>query len=167
MAIIKIKRGQSANLPALTLQEGEPAFALDTGKLYIGDGVDKVLINPDLVDAETAEKLKTARNIEITGDASGSAIFDGSADAEITLVLENTGVSAGTYTKLTVDAKGRVTSATTLTASDIPTLTLSKISDAGTAAGKDTGTSAGNVPVLDESGKLDQEIIPDIDGGTF
>lgn len=38
-------------------------------------------------------------------------------------------VTAGTYTKVTTDAKGRVTSGTTLSASDIPTLTASKISD--------------------------------------
>ncbi len=46
MATIKLKRGQSANLGSLTLEAGEPAFTLDTGKLYIGDGTDQVLINP-------------------------------------------------------------------------------------------------------------------------
>jgi hypothetical protein len=38
-------------------------------------------------------------------------------------------VTAGTYSKVTVDAKGRVTTGTTLAATDIPTLTSSKISD--------------------------------------
>jgi phage-related tail fiber protein len=37
--------------------------------------------------------------------------------------------TAGTYTKVTTDAKGRVTSGTTLAAGDIPTLTAAKISD--------------------------------------
>jgi hypothetical protein len=37
--------------------------------------------------------------------------------------------TAGTYTKVTTDAKGRVTAGTTLSASDIPTLTADKISD--------------------------------------
>jgi hypothetical protein len=37
--------------------------------------------------------------------------------------------TAGTYTKVTTDAKGRVTTGTTLSASDIPTLTADKISD--------------------------------------
>jgi hypothetical protein len=46
MATIKIKRGQSTNLPSLNLQAGEPAFTLDTGKLYVGDGTQKILINP-------------------------------------------------------------------------------------------------------------------------
>lgn len=42
--------------------------------------------------------------------------------------LVNTG-TAGTYTKVTTDAKGRVSSGTTLAATDIPTLTAAKISD--------------------------------------
>lgn len=48
MATIKLKRGQSTNLASLSLQDGEPAFTLDTKKLYIGDGTGKVLINPDI-----------------------------------------------------------------------------------------------------------------------
>ena len=48
MATIKLKRGQSANLPSLNLEAGEPAFTLDTKKLYIGNGTEKVLINPDI-----------------------------------------------------------------------------------------------------------------------
>lgn len=48
MATIKLKRGQSTNLPSLNLQAGEPAFTLDSKKLYIGDGTAKVLINPDI-----------------------------------------------------------------------------------------------------------------------
>ena len=47
-----------------------------------------------------------------------------------------------------------------MTSSDIPTLTLSKISDAGSAASKSVGTAAGNVPVLDSNGKLDTNILP-------
>ncbi|MCM8710547.1 hypothetical protein M2651_05840 [Clostridium sp. SYSU_GA19001] len=79
--------------------------------------------------ASTATKLQTSRSISITGDATGSASFDGSANASIALTLANSGVTAGTYTKVTVDAKGRATAGTTLTASDIPSLTASKISD--------------------------------------
>jgi hypothetical protein len=108
----------------------------------------------------SATKLSTARNIALTGDASGSASFDGSANASIAVVLSNSGATEGTYTKLTIDTKGRVTSATTLTAADIPALTLSKISDAGTAASKTTGNAVGNVPVIGANGKLDTSIMP-------
>lgn len=45
-----------------------------------------------------------------------------------TIAITNTG-TAGTYTKVTTNAQGQVTSGTTLSASDIPTITASKISD--------------------------------------
>lgn len=45
-----------------------------------------------------------------------------------TIAITNTG-TAGTYTKVTTNAQGQVTSGTTLAASDIPTITASKISD--------------------------------------
>jgi hypothetical protein len=70
--------------------------------------------------------LTANQTITVTGDVSGSGT------TALTLTLANTGVGAGTYTKVTVDAKGRVTSATTLTAADIPTLTAAKISDFNT-----------------------------------
>ena len=59
--------------------------------------------------AGKATKLATARKISVTGDASGNTTFDGSADKSITLTLANTGVTAGTYSAVAVDAKGRVT----------------------------------------------------------
>lgn len=65
--------------------------------------------------------------ITATGDATG--VTAGGGTNTLALTLANSGVTAGTYTKFTVDAKGRVTAGTTLSASDIPTLTASKISD--------------------------------------
>lgn len=50
-------------------------------------------------------------------------VFDGSSWIEI---APNVG-TAGTYTKVTTDAKGRVTSGTTLSASDVPDLDSAKI----------------------------------------
>lgn len=43
------------------------------------------------------------------------------------LTLSNTGVVPGTYTKVTVDAKGRVTAGAQLTAADIPNFSFEKI----------------------------------------
>lgn len=110
--------------------------------------------------AATATKLATARTLSVAGDVTGSASFDGSANASLNATLANSGVTAGTYTKVTVDAKGRVTNGTNLAAADIPTLTLSKISDAGSAASKNTGTGSGNVPILGADGKLDTTVLP-------
>ena len=59
--------------------------------------------------AGKATKLATTRKISISGDATGSTDFDGSADKTIALTLTNSGVTAGTYSAVAVDAKGRVT----------------------------------------------------------
>ncbi len=59
---------------------------------------------------EKANKLVTARTISLSGDVSGSAAFDGSANATINVTLKNSGVTAGTYSVVTVDAKGIATS---------------------------------------------------------
>lgn len=70
--------------------------------------------------ADTASSLATARNIAITGDATWNVSFSGSADVTAALTLANTGVTAGSnFTKFNVDAKGRVTSATSITSTDI------------------------------------------------
>lgn len=66
-----------------------------------------------LIDGVTAvgkaTKLANARNLKFKGAASGSGSFDGSADTEITLALADSGVSAGSYTKVTINAKGLAT----------------------------------------------------------
>ena len=69
--------------------------------------------------AGTATTLATSRTIELTTDATGSASFNGSANATIAVTLANSGVTAGTYTKLTVDAKGRATVGATAALSDL------------------------------------------------
>ena len=139
--------------------------AKGTDTVTIGaDGTMTIGKASEAVAADTATTLATGRTISVAGDATGtSPVFDGSANVTIPLVLANSGVVAGTFTKVTVDAKGRVTEGVAnLTTSDIPELTLSKISDAGTAAAKDFGTAEGNVPVLGAGGKLSEAVIPAI-----
>ncbi len=57
----------------------------------------------------------------------------GNLSANRTLALAASGVTAGTYAKVTVDAYGRVTAGTSLAASDIPTLDITKVSGLQTA----------------------------------
>lgn len=59
--------------------------------------------------AGRAARLATARTFRFKGAASGSATFDGSADADITLTLADSGAAAGTYTKVSINQKGIVT----------------------------------------------------------
>lgn len=139
--------------------------AKGTDTVTIGaDGTMTIGKASEAATADAAIALATGRTISVAGDATGtSPVFDGSANVTIPLVLANSGVVAGTFTKVTVDAKGRVTDGVAnLTTADIPELTLSKISDAGTAAAKDFGTAEGNVPVLGAGGKLSEAVIPAI-----
>ncbi len=67
--------------------------------------------------ATTATTWKTARTLGLSGDATGTISVDGSSDQNISVVLANTDVTAGTYGGATqiptfaVDSKGRLTSA--------------------------------------------------------
>lgn len=67
--------------------------------------------------AATATKLATARTISISGDATWTVTFDGSANVTSALTLANSGVTAGSYglagsvPQITFDAKGRATAA--------------------------------------------------------
>lgn len=130
MAKIQIKRGLQANVSNLVLSEGELAVALDTGNVYIGTTAGTTHINPKGGTADTAVKLSTGRPISITGDATAPAVtFDGTAAVQLLLSLAASGVAAGTYTKVTVDSKGRVTSGNSLAISDLPELKMANISD--------------------------------------
>ena len=60
--------------------------------------------------ANKADQLVTARTISLSGDATGSISFDGSSNKTLSVTLANSGVTAGTYSVVTVDAKGRATS---------------------------------------------------------
>lgn len=89
---------------------------------------DKLGVNDQ---AKSAEKLGTTRTITISGDATWTVDFDGSANASASMTLANSGVTAGSYGQataqtvdfggsisipyFTVDAKGRLTAAKTVT----------------------------------------------------
>lgn len=110
---------------------------LQTWTLPAGDSIIEIRV----------DGLYDQNNIKVDGLASGKFLSNGkivignasnsstersiSGDASLSntgvLILANSGATAGTYTKLTVDAKGRVTSGTTLSASDVPSLDASKV----------------------------------------
>lgn len=85
--------------------------------------------------AATATALQTSRTISLSGDLSGSAGFNGTANATITATLATSGVTAGSYGSatgvgtFTVDAKGRLTSAST-TAIAIPSTQITDFTEA-------------------------------------
>jgi hypothetical protein len=96
------------------------AVPLISGSLALSDNTTKVATT-EFVKGQGY--LTGNQTITVSGDASGSG------STSLSLTLANSGVVAGTYTKVTVDAKGRVTIGESLADSDIPTLTAAKISD--------------------------------------
>src|SRR6056300_1359338 len=73
--------------------------------------------------ATTAAAWTTARDFGLAGDATGNVTIDGSENETLTVTLSNSGVTATTYgdtaniPQFTVDAKGRITSASNVAVS--------------------------------------------------
>ena len=133
--------------PVLSVREVGVDSSFSPARFKIGDGVKKW---SELAWAGTLVEASTTNgNIKVNG-------------SEVTVYTLPSVGTAGTYTKVTTDTNGRVTAGTNLSASDIPTITLSKISDAGTAASKNVGTAAGNVVALDSNGKLPEGVLPSL-----
>lgn len=152
---IKLKRGLSSNITAVNLDNGEPAFCTDTGKLYIGDGTSNVLVNPDGGTADVATKLAVARAIALGGAVTGTVNFDGSANVTMTTSIGDDITNALGLKVDKVDGKG-------LSTNDYTTTDKNKLAGLGTASTKDTGTSSGNIPILDSNGKLASSTIPSV-----
>ena len=100
--------------------------------------------------ATTATTLANARTITIDGDVDATATaFDGSQNITLTTTLDNTGVSAGTVGSstaipvITVDAKGRITAASTASISSALTIAADSGSNDTVTVGTDTLTFAG------------------------
>ena len=71
--------------------------------------------------SSTAARLASTRQIQLSGDVQASGVFDGSQNLNLTSSIslistlphyDGTDTASGTYTKVTVDAKGRITNAT-------------------------------------------------------
>lgn len=136
-SIIKLWRAPLADLQ-LTLEEGEMGIDAATGYFYrrpdgqpsaallrvggsdapvtsVNGQTGVVTITSVTGNAGTATRLQTPRLFALGGDVSGSAQFDGSANAIVAVTLGDSGVTAGTYGSsfdipvFSVDSKGRVT----------------------------------------------------------
>ena len=107
-----------------------------TGVPSIAVAADFPILNQNTTGtAGSTATLATARTISMNGDvAYTSPAFDGSANVLGTATLAAIGV-AGTYTKVTTDAKGRVTVGANITAGDVPTLNQNTTGTAANVTG--------------------------------
>lgn len=107
-----------------------------TGVPSIAVAADFPILNQNTTGtAGSTATLATARTISTNGDVLyTSPPFDGSANVLGTATLASIGV-AGTYTKVTTDAKGRVTVGANLTAGDVPTLNQNTTGTAANVTG--------------------------------
>lgn len=169
MGIIKLKRGNKANLSKVTLQAGEPAFVLDDKELYVGDGTDKVLINAiKSVAGKTGVVTLTKSDVglnNVTNESKETMFtspnFTGSPTATTPTVGDNsTKIATTAFVKSTVDAKtsisGNAGTATKLATAR--TITLS-----GSVSGSATFDGSSNITIITTG----SETSGDIDGGTF
>ena len=112
--------------------------------------------------AVTADKLSAAKTFALTGDVEGTVSSDLASGISVAATLATVltgGATSGLY-KITVDAKGRITAVTNVTAADLPNITLAKVTDAGTAAALDTGITAGNAVVVEQNGLINPALMP-------
>ena len=79
-----------AGFPA-TGEAGKIYVAIDTGDVYRWGGSSYVQINDAVTSADQATRLATARNIALTGPITGTASFDGTANANISTTLDISG----------------------------------------------------------------------------
>lgn len=94
--------------------KGMQVYNLEDSKLYMYDG-------ENFVDYKAAISNGVSTKVNISGDVKTTAATVGGAveSANITLSLKDSGVTAGTGTKVTVNAKGLVTKIANATTSDI------------------------------------------------
>ncbi|BEQ12904.1 putative tail fiber protein [Pseudomonas phage Ep4] len=109
---LQIKRGTTAKVMATVPASGELVLDTSLNNLRVGDGV--TAGGQDITRVGSAQQLSTPRTLSYTGDATGSSSFDGSGNIETTLTLATSGITPGTYARVTVDSKGRATNGATV-----------------------------------------------------
>ena len=118
------------DLPSSDNEVGDMYNVTSTGANYAWDGEnwDKLSENIDLSGIYTKTEVDDLLDVKQDVITDLETIRSG-ASLGATALQPNTAITGATHTKITYDSNGLVTSGTDLTESDIPSLTLSKISD--------------------------------------
>lgn len=159
---LDIRTGDNGNEPIYISQIGSSGNVVHRATILDGSGNTRF---PGTVTAPTfsgtlsgnassASKLATARTITLTGDASGSASFDGSANISIPVTIANdshthaTSASSNATTNLTITAGGTTATVADLYATYADQLrTARTISLTGDVTGSTSFNGTGNVSI--------------------
>lgn len=112
--------GQTNYKPSGSSYTGAPSTTIETETVKVADMY--------YYDGSTWQLSQNSQHVVSFGDIEGSPSdntnLKNALDAKVT---GNAAITGGTFTKVTVDSKGLVTSGTTLSESDIPSLSVSKL----------------------------------------
>lgn len=146
---IKFRFGLQSNFDSIQKKEVNTIyFCTDSQRLFLGD---MEYSRPVISSSSLPEDYKPKDTLCYNTSDKGLYLWSGSAwqlvAKQLTIdpsdfVAANEPITAGTHAKISYDEKGLVTGGSELTASDIPNITMNKITDAGTAAKKDVATDA-------------------------
>lgn len=134
--------------------------------------------NMTVPEVRKAVQLSNSRTFSINGAGTGSATFDGTSDATITLTLVDSSVTSaenfnttthqGVYTKVTVNEKGLVIDGkSTIASTDVNdwTTAVETVIEAHSAVdygGAAASVAAGQLVKLNASGKISDDFIPNL-----
>jgi hypothetical protein len=157
--------------------DGSASFNVITADAIVIPGFDSSTGN-----ANSATKLETARFFNFTGDVDDVSVsFDGTANADFTLELTDTGVANGTYGSstqipvITIDDDGRITEATfanvattlTLGADGATSASIDLLTETLTIAGGDGVTTTANSETNTITVDVDNTVIRTTGGQTI
>jgi len=143
------------NLGAISINNTIAAATIN-GITYSAKGI--ITSTTALVGSDLPVATKTAIGAISVPSASSPLQVDGAG----VLSLATSGISAGTYTKVTVASTGIVTAGSSLAASDIPALDATKISSGTFGSAQIASSSIQMAKLADESLGFIQEAQPDI-----
>ena len=171
MAIsIQIKRGSLDKINAASLKAAELALETGSNTLYTGiDGQAGTAVPVRAGSAATATKLAAGKDFSISGDVTATAVsFDGSANVELKATIPAASIDTDKLAAGVVTSLGKADSAVQTVATGTANGSISidgadvAVKGLGSAAYKEVGTEAGQIPTLNNEGKLPGTLVPDI-----